>query len=182
MGSRRFISIAASLLPSSILDGIAIKKKRKRIVKNKKTTKQKKKIIVRKARKPLSTSKQEDVYVLELQGGRVYVGKSSNVSRRLQQHMQGYGSEFTKVWKPTGKLLPRLGDLVGSGDGPERDETLRQMYSRGVDKVRGWRYCARTLRKQDLEDIKMDLRELGDLCRICGRSGHLAKGCRSKRR
>ena len=61
-----------------------------------------------------------EIYVLELEGGRVYVGKSNDVSKRLLQHMKGVGSEFTKKWKPTGKMLPRLGNLYGSGDGPER--------------------------------------------------------------
>lgn len=72
------------------------------------------------------------VYVLELEGGHVYVGKSSDVKLRVGQHMAGAGSAFTKAHRPTGRLLPRLGTLVGDGDGPERDETLRQMLRHGA--------------------------------------------------
>lgn len=122
------------------------------------------------------------VYVLELEKGRVYVGKSGDVDRRLKQHMAGTGAEFTKLFRPTGRLLPRLGDLEGSGDGPERDETLRQMHVRGMDKVRGWRYCAKTLGKEDRADIEANLRELHDLCRSCGSPGHMARYCPKKRR
>lgn len=140
-----------------------------------------------------------DIYVLELEGGKVYVGKSNDVSRRLLQHMKGMGSEFTKKWKPTGKILPRLGDLHGSGDGPERcvwpanpllllvfranlyfayrDETLRQMSLRGVDNVRGWKYCRKTLSREDRNDIDTNMRELYDLCRICGKAKHFARQC-----
>jgi predicted GIY-YIG superfamily endonuclease len=33
------------------------------------------------------------IYVLELEGGCVYVGKSSNIQRRLQQHMERGGKK-----------------------------------------------------------------------------------------
>lgn len=119
----------------------------------------------------------EKVYVLELQEGRVYVGKSIDPGVRLLQHMRGYGSAFTKVYKPTGLFLPRLGNLVGTGDGPEREETLRQMELRGVDKVRGWKYCCKALGKRDREEIEANIREMDDLCRRCGRAGHFSKSC-----
>lgn len=79
------------------------------------------------------------VYVLELEGGYVYVGKAVDVQARLRDHRGGGGSAFTKAHRPTGRLLPRLGTLNGSGDGPERDETLRQMLRHGAKRVRGWR-------------------------------------------
>jgi predicted GIY-YIG superfamily endonuclease len=119
------------------------------------------------------------VYVLELEGGFIYVGKAIDVDKRLKDHMNGLGSKFTKIHKPTGKLLPLLGTLKGSGDGPERDETLRQMLRRGAKNVRGWRYCnSKNHSKRDLRDIEYNIRELLDLCRRCGRSGHFATGCR----
>jgi hypothetical protein len=79
------------------------------------------------------------VYVLELEGGYVYVGKAGDVAARVRDHTRGLGSSFTRAHKPTGRLLPRLGTLNGSGDGPERDETLRQMLRHGAKRVRGWR-------------------------------------------
>jgi hypothetical protein len=133
-----------------------------------------------KARKKQACS----VYVLELEGGYVYVGKTSRgVARRLAEHMgkngAGRGAAFTKLHRPTGRLLPRLGNLEGDGDGPERDETLRQMYRLGVQRVRGWKYVrAGMLRREEIEDIESNIRELFDLCRKCGRSGHFAAGCR----
>lgn len=51
------------------------------------------------------------VYVLQLAGGYVYVGKSTNVDRRVRQHTDGLGARFTRRHRPTGKLLPRLGVL-----------------------------------------------------------------------
>lgn len=117
------------------------------------------------------------VYVLELEGGRVYVGKSQNVSRRAEQHTGGRGAAFTKLYRPTGRLLPRLGSLDGDGDGPERDETLRQMEARGCNMVRGWKFTGRTLTAQDRAEIEANVRELRDLCRRCGREGHFSHAC-----
>lgn len=92
------------------------------------------------------------------------------------------GSSFTKKYPPTGKLLARLGTLEGDGDGPERDETLRQMYVRGIDNVRGWKFCTRKefLKEEEYAEAEANIRELFDLCRRCGRTGHFARYVQSR--
>lgn len=131
------------------------------------------------------------VYVLQLAGGYVYVGKSSNVKKRLQEHMAGTfkackrAASFTKLHKPTGKLLKRLGDLKDGdipSDGPERDETLRWMHKLGPQKVRGWKFVRKgALKKRELKEIQDNVRELFDLCRKCGKKGHFALQCKRRK-
>ena len=119
----------------------------------------------------------------------MYVGKTSrSVQARLQEHMRCAksarfsGAAFTKLHPPTGRLLPRLGNLEGDGDGPERDETLRQMHRRGPQCVRGWKYVrSGPLSAQELADIEGNIRELFDLCRKCGRQGHFSMQCKEQR-
>jgi hypothetical protein len=144
------------------------------------------------------------VYVLELRGGYVYVGKTArDVGARMHEHMGPHastrrggssgasgiarrllsfasrGSGFTKLHVPTGRMLPRLGNVCGDGDCAERDETLRQMYKRGVQKVRGWKYVRPgRLTGSELRDIEENIRELFDLCRRCGKKGHFTNQCR----
>lgn len=109
----------------------------------------------------------------------MYVGKSTNVSRRVRMHMSGLGAKFTShLFRPTGRQLPRLGILCGPGDGPERDETLRQMELRGPEYVRGWKFCNQNLTLEDRVEIEANLRELFDLCRRCGRPDHFARSCK----
>jgi hypothetical protein len=186
----RFQRISNTALSSGLQEGLGIcvasitNPKPKTAVKKKPKTEVKKKPKTQVKRKPQTEVKRKpqtavtDIYVLELAGGYVYVGKSTNVTRRLGQHMDGKGAAFTRIFKPTGCRLPRLGTLSGAGDGPERDETLRQMDARGANKVRGWKFCSRKLSKADLSEIENNIRELKDLCRRCGRSGHFAAHCR----
>ena len=120
----------------------------------------------------------EGVYILELAEGRVYVGKSQDVRRRVAQHLAGAGSAFTKAYPPTGHLLPRLGDVRGGSDAAERDETLRSMFLRGIGNVRGWRYTQVALPAKEFEDAEANIRELFDLCRRCGNGDHFIGRCR----
>lgn len=122
------------------------------------------------------------VYVLELEGGFCYVGSSENVVNRIQQHLNGSGSKFTKTHKPTGKLIQRLSTLNGAGDSAERQETLLQMRKRGITKVRGWKYVSEKLSKSQIKDIKENMIEMFSLCRICAGSGHFATQCPKRRR
>ena len=67
--------------------------------------------------------------------------------------------------------------MEGDGDGPERDETLRQMDKHGINNVRGWKYVSIRLSAQQKEDIESNMRELWDLCRSCGQKGHFVSQC-----
>jgi len=118
------------------------------------------------------------VYILELEDNKVYVGKSTDVKKRIEQHEHHVGAVFTKRFKPTGKILPRLGNIQGLGDAAERDETLRYMYIRGIDNVRGWKYTQIDLSPSDKKEAEMNIREMFDLCRRCGRHGHFIKNCK----
>jgi hypothetical protein len=122
------------------------------------------------------------VYVLELYGGYIYVGQSSNVQRRVSQHMQGRGAAFTKRHKPTGIILPRLGNIEGAGDSGERQEVLLQMRMRGMQHVRGWKYVKNSLSTTDVMDIKSNWIEMFNLCRICMGEGHMASSCKKRKR
>ena len=120
-----------------------------------------------------------EVYILELEEGRVYVGSSRNLDRRIEQHQGGFGSAFTKVYKPTGVRLPRLGNISGDGDAAERDETLRYMYQRGIPFVRGWKFTQVAMPPEDFEEAEANIRELFELCRKCGYKGHFITQCKA---
>ena len=41
-----------------------------------------------------------NIYVLNLEGGFYYVGKTNDIAKRYQQHLDGKGSSWTKIHKP----------------------------------------------------------------------------------
>lgn len=144
------------------------------------------------------TTDDNSIYILELGHGKVYVGRSKCVPRRVKQHLNGEGPLFTRLHPPTGIRLPRLGRvsgqrkkepsrdvqktkarMTGSGEAAERDETLRYMYLRGVDNVRGWKYTMPVLTDGERREITENIRELFDLCRRCGHPGHFISQCKA---
>jgi hypothetical protein len=121
----------------------------------------------------------DGVYVLELNDpGFYYVGQSRCKKRRVQQHVDGKGSEFCKahggvkcVLKPETPRMPVLTVW-------EQTETVRLMLKHGFDNVRGWGFVSRKpLNPTEAEFVRMLATETYDLCRACGRKGHFARRC-----
>lgn len=129
---------------------------------------------------PGSKRRKTGVYVLGDEGGRMYVGKSQDVERRIEQHRSGEGTQF---------LHGRLRRLVVGEAGTERDleswernETLARMYRHGVGKVRGWMFTSARLSAEQEELAFGQICEKYDLCRQCGRNTHFADKCFARSR
>jgi len=97
----------------------------------------------------------------------------------VEQHVAGTGSAYTRVYKPTGVLLPRLGNVGGDGDAAERDETLRYMMLRGIPYVRGWKFAQVVMPPSEFDEAEANIRELFNLCRRCGYQGHFMTQCKA---
>lgn len=100
----------------------------------------------------MDTENFEATYVLELENGKFYVGKSRYLKERLCQHFSGNGSIWTKLYKPLAVIdvFPR---------NCEEEATLHYMSKYGIDNVRGFSWCHATLSKYGLSNIteKIDL-------------------------
>jgi predicted GIY-YIG superfamily endonuclease len=141
------------------------------------------------------------VYVLELPKGRFYVGKSTNIEERLEQHKSGTGASCAE------KFIRRVAPLTQPDDDTEaweRAETLARMHRAGISKVRGWMFTAPELTEPQRETAfaqvtvffnlavsccstltatpSAQVCERFDLCRKCGRGGHFAAACRCQSR
>jgi len=117
------------------------------------------------------------VYVLRLEGGRYYVGKTDNVMNRYQQHLSGSGSAWTRKYKPVS--LVKCIENVSSF---EEDKVTKEYMSKyGIDKVRGGSYVAEELSTFHIDALNMEIRAANDLCTQCGRAGHFVKDCRAKK-
>jgi hypothetical protein len=113
------------------------------------------------------------IYILQLEKGKYYIGKSENVMNRYNQHINGYGSAWTKKYKP----LSIVKTIVNSSSFDEDKITKEYMSAYGIDNVRGGSYVEIELSEFQKDAIKMEIWGAKDLCKKCGSLGHFIKDC-----
>lgn len=117
-----------------------------------------------------------NIYVLLLEGGRYYVGKSDNVMNRYKQHCNGSGSAWTRKYKPIS-----LAKTIANVSSFEEDKVTKEYMSKyGIDKVRGGSYVEIQLSEIHMDALKREIWTAKDLCTQCGRSGHFVRECHAK--
>jgi predicted GIY-YIG superfamily endonuclease len=117
-----------------------------------------------------------NIYVLKLQGGKYYVGKSNDVIGRYQQHMSGQGSAWTKKHKPM-SLLECKSEMSPF----EEDKVVKEYMAKyGSDNVRGGAYVTEELDEIQEYNLQKELWAASDCCTQCGRKGHFVKNCYAK--
>jgi len=114
-----------------------------------------------------------NIYVLRLEGGKYYIGKSNDIMNRYQQHLDGQGAAWTKLHSPVS--LEKTVSTVSAFD--EDKITLEYMAKYGIDNVRGGSYCQCVLSKFHRQHLNEQIWNAKGLCSNCGRGGHFVKNC-----
>jgi hypothetical protein len=127
----------------------------------------------------IRSAMREGVYVLALQKGGVYVGKSRDIDARVQQHCNGVGSNWCR--HQGGVIAERAPVVAGSlldAASWEMNETVAQMLIHGYENVRGWEFSScGPLTSRECDTIKTIVMGQGNMCRRCGGEGHFATNC-----
>jgi predicted GIY-YIG superfamily endonuclease len=117
-----------------------------------------------------------NIYILRLEGGKYYVGKSEDVINRFSQHINGYGSFWTRKYKPIS-----LEKIIENASPFDEDKITKEYMSKyGIDNVRGGSYVEIELSEFHKRVLKMEIWGATDLCTQCGRAGHFVKDCYAK--
>lgn len=117
------------------------------------------------------------IYILKLSQNKYYVGKTTDINRRYNEHVQGtYGSAWTRKYKT--ECIIEFFDDHGFD---ELATTLRYMKKYGIENVRGADYCNIRLTKQQIETINFHMRAEDNCCFICGEKGHFIGDCPSQK-
>ena len=90
------------------------------------------------------------IYVLKLNEDRYYVGRTSNILRRMEEHFTNNGAVYTKAYKPI-KVI-EVEEEKSRDD--ERIKTLQIMEKYGWEKVRGACWCCLEIKKPNIERNK----------------------------
>jgi len=118
------------------------------------------------------------VYILELNGGNFYVGKTNNIARRFNDHKNGRGCAWTRLHG--GCKLIEIYPTENIFD--EDKHTLDFMNMFGVEKVRGGSFSNIELTEEQLSIITRSIRNANDMCQECGERGHFINKCPLKNR
>lgn len=117
------------------------------------------------------------IYVLALEDGKYYVGKSKKVNKRFGEHSDKKGSAWTRKHKPIGSEPI---EVVPMNDPFDEDKvTIKYMEKYGIDNVRGGSFCQVILPESSYTTINTIINSSTDKCFKCGEKGHFVRNCPS---
>ena len=123
-------------------------------------------------------SKNNGVYRLLLKNNKIYIGKSTNIEKRISKHFKNKGSYWTRKFN----VIKRLCTLTTYTNNPfwELQETLENMNKYGIDNVRGSMFSKYNLDRNEKILAAQLYCEMNDLCKKCGSPDHFITQCKAK--
>jgi hypothetical protein len=114
------------------------------------------------------------LYILQLEQGKYYVGKTNHPNFRIEQHFGNSGSAWTRKYTPLSvlKIIPNCDDY------DEDKQTIQCMEKYGLENVRGGSFCEITLSDMNRQTLNQMMKGAADKCYTCGNKGHFAKDCK----
>ena len=112
------------------------------------------------------------IYILTLQYGKYYVGKSIDPIKHYQEHLNKVGS-WTRLNSPASliEMRPEQSPL------DEDTVTKEYMFKYGIDNVRGGSYVTVKLSAAQRRALQTEFWSAKGLCTRCGTAGHFVKDC-----
>jgi len=114
------------------------------------------------------------IYILKCEKDKYYVGRTKDLTFRIEDHFRGKGSEWTTKYKPL-----KIKKLIKHCDPFDEDKyVIMLMNEKGIDNVRGGRFSQVTLSEVNKEDIKHQINSALDNCFKCGEKSHFIRDCK----
>lgn len=121
------------------------------------------------------------LYILKCEQDKYYVGITDNFDRRLKEHLDGIGSEWTSVYKVVDVIENKEINIDKSYcqyyETLENARTVELMAKYGIDNVRGGTYSCCNLYSYFISSIKQQIKSIKNKCYECGGSNHYSSAC-----
>jgi GIY-YIG catalytic domain len=116
------------------------------------------------------------IYILNLECDKLYVGRTSNIDFRLDDHFNNCGSYWTKKYKPQS-----VKEIYKNCTNYDEDKyTIWMMAQYGIDNVRGGSFTQINLTDNEISIIQKMINNANDLCFKCYMNNHYANECPQK--
>jgi curved DNA-binding protein CbpA len=120
------------------------------------------------------------VYVLELEDGCYYIGKTRDMQRRTLEHFvsANKGAEWTREHKPKSVLkVISVPDMCLHAGLFENLVTKEYMIQFGIQSTRGGSWPCKNISKHALGVLEQEFRDVMDKCFYCGGAAHFYDAC-----
>jgi hypothetical protein len=118
------------------------------------------------------------IYILKLEEGKYYVGKTNNPHFRLNNHFHYNGSAWTKKYKPI-QIIEIIPDC---NDYDEDKYTRMYMDKYGINNVRGGSFVSLILDESTINHLTRMSNGTNNKCFKCGKKGHFVKNCKENKK
>ncbi len=123
-----------------------------------------------------------EVYVLELEEGKFYIGETSDKKKRIAEHRR-YGRDPNRHWTARYKLIKEVPTKISQAKCTpnirEMMETLEWMHEKGIENVRGAQWASIELTNEQIQNINLLICQVKGLCFSCHEGGHKSSECQS---
>ena len=117
-----------------------------------------------------------NIYVLQLENGKYYIGKTSKaICERYQEHASGQGSAWTRKYRP----VCVLEEYNNISDFDEDKITKMYMAEYGIENVRGGAYCRMEMPNSLTKLLYREIWHAQNRCLECGSRIHYVAKCKS---
>ena len=114
-----------------------------------------------------------NIYILELENNKYYIGKTDDVSKRYEQHINGNGSYWTKINKPISIIK-----TIENCSVFDEDKYVKEyMFKYGINNVRGGTYNQIKINDDIITFLENEFKTSNNLCYKCGGSDHFVEEC-----
>lgn len=113
------------------------------------------------------------IYILKLEQGKYYVGKTNDIKFRLDKHFNYFGSYWTVKYRP----ISVFAKYENCDCFDEDKHTIKMMAEFGIENVRGGSFTQINLPQDELNIINKMINGACDNCFKCHFAGHFANKC-----